>query len=116
MVICPACQREVFPESNWTEVNYCRGFALLAVIRQRPGHSAWELAKQTGYDYGQVSKGVAKLRSMDLVRTETEEREVGGFRYRYELNPDASPRLEALMEAHQQRVKRAEEKFSWSNT
>ena len=100
MLICPACKRELQPESNWMQVNYCRGFALLEAIGERPGLSAWELAKQTGYDYGQVSKGVAKLRDLDLVRTATEEREAGGFRYRYDLNPDAAGRLEALMHQH----------------
>lgn len=97
---CPHCSLVLRPESNWPQVNYCRGLTLLPWIEQRPGLSAWELSQVSGMGYSQVSKGVAKLRALEIIRGEPEQREVGGFRYRYYVWPDHAARvarLEAMM-------------------
>jgi predicted transcriptional regulator len=52
-------------------------------ILEHPGCSAWELSKESNIGYSQVSKALIKLRDLELVRADPEEREAGGFRYRY---------------------------------
>jgi predicted transcriptional regulator len=56
---------------------------LLNFIEDQPGLTGWELSEKTGIPYTDATKGLAKLREFRAVRTESEERETGGFRYRY---------------------------------
>jgi len=97
---CPHCDRKLTLESHWAQANYCRGFTLLPWILNHPGLSAWELAGVSGMSYAQVSKGVAKLRELEIIRGDPEEREAGGFRYRYYPWPDHAAqvaRMENMM-------------------
>ena len=80
---CPHCGQVLQVSSNWPGINFCRGLTLLPWIANHPGLSAWELAQVSGMAYSQVSKGVMKLRDLEIVRCDPEPREAGGFRYRY---------------------------------
>jgi predicted transcriptional regulator len=55
----------------------------MAFIAERPGLSAWELSGLSGLSYAQCSKGLQKLRDIEAVKYEAEERESGGIRYRF---------------------------------
>jgi hypothetical protein len=80
---CPSCARAFTPGSTWKAANYCRGLLLLQFIDERPGLTGWQLSQQSGIPYTDATRGLAKLREYHLVRTEDEEREAGGVRFRY---------------------------------
>lgn len=84
---CPHCDLEFRPGIFWNQANYCRGRFLLPVIEANPGLSTWELHQKSGMPYALVSKGIAKLRDWELVVFESEDRDQGGIRYRYIVEP-----------------------------
>jgi DNA-binding transcriptional ArsR family regulator len=103
---CPGCGRELLPESNWSQVNFCRALTLMPWIKDHSGLSAWELSKASGFAYSQVSKAVVKLRDLELVMAEPEAREAGGYRYRYyplDNHVDQVARLEGLSHIKEKR-------------
>jgi hypothetical protein len=81
--ICPSCGRLCEPAATWKGANYCRGLILLRFIEDQPGLSGWELSQTSGIPYTGATRLFAKLREYGVVTTEAEEREAGGFRYRY---------------------------------
>lgn len=85
---CPSCGREFALDQTWPHVNYCRARYFLAYIETHPGRSAWELSQETGMSYGAATKGMAKAREWETVLCESEERDGGGFRYRYGVAPN----------------------------
>lgn len=80
---CPSCERVCEPGATWKGANFCRGVILLRCIDDEPGLSAWELARLSGMGYNDASRGLSKLREYGAITVEAEEREAGGFRYRY---------------------------------
>lgn len=95
-VRCSHCQQPLEVDSNWPQINYCRGLTLLPWIVSHPGLSAWELAQVSAMAYSQVSKGLAKLRDLEVIRGDPEQREAGGFRYRYYPWPDHEDQVKRL--------------------
>jgi hypothetical protein len=89
---CPSCSRACMPGTTWAGANYCRGAILLAIIDKKPGLTGWQLAQVSGLAYPRAVSGLAKLREYQAVRTEAEEREAGGFRYRYHPAEDPTGR------------------------
>jgi hypothetical protein len=99
---CPSCGRVCEPGTTWKGSNYCRGLVLLRFIEDQPGLSGWELAQISGVPYTDATRGLAKLREHGVVRTESEERDQGGIRYRYRPDGGAPARarfMEALRRA-----------------
>jgi hypothetical protein len=106
LTCCPGCGRELLPESNWSQVNFCRALTMMPWIASNSGLSAWELSKASGFAYSQVSKAVVKLRDLELVLAEPEAREAGGYRYRYHPLEDHAAqvvRLEGLSHIKEKR-------------
>ena len=91
---CPSCGRPFTPGVTWDNANSCRAFFLASHILDAPGLSAWELAKLTGLSYTDATRGLVKAREYDLFRIKKEEKESGGFRYRYFPHSDHVDRLE----------------------
>jgi hypothetical protein len=88
---CPSCGRTCEPRATWRGANYCRGLILLQFIEHKPGLSGWELSQSSGIPYTDARRGLAKLGEYGVVKTESEERIEGGFRYRYW--PAGSPKV-----------------------
>lgn len=95
---CPVCGR--IPGAGAFQANYCLGFAMLDVIRRNPGLTTFELSKIGPLTYAQAVRAAEKLRANGWVRTEAEEREQGGTRYRYW----AGDVPESVLEQHRQAV------------
>lgn len=81
--VCPSCGRVCAPGATWKGANYCRGLILLRFIEDEPGLSGWELAQVSSMPYPETVRGLEKLREWGVVATESEDRDQGGFRYRY---------------------------------
>ncbi len=89
---CPSCGRICAPGATWRFSNYCRGLILLRFIEDEPGLSGWELSQLSGMPYAEAVRGLEKLRERGVVATEAEDRDQGGFRYRYWTTDDPSDR------------------------
>lgn len=104
VLACPVCNRDLYVDQYWAGINACRGLALLPWVETHPNMTAWELSKLSGMAYSQVSKGMAKLRDMEAVNYESEDREVGGIRYRYSPSEDHKERKSRFQLYHDRAV------------
>ena len=94
--VCPSCWMAFQPGVSWLGSNLCKARYVLDFVAAHPGGSAYELAKVSGFPYADTLKALGKARSLNLVRTETETRDTGGFRYRYWAHEDHHARLFAF--------------------
>ena len=93
MASCPSCRRRFIPGTHWKGSNYCRAMLLLEALPDHPGMSAAELGQACSISYGDAAKGMLKLRQLDAVRYESEERDTGGVRYRFYPQDDHEQQL-----------------------
>ena len=80
---CPSCGRTFQPGVTWQNANYCRALYLLPCVKDTPGIAGYELSEKAEMSYADVTRGMTNLREWDVLETKQENREAGGFRYRY---------------------------------
>lgn len=86
---CRHCGRAFGPGDAWMRANYCRAIYVAEELERQPGRTTWEISQATGMPYAAVSKGLIKAREWSLVTiVETEQRDGGGVRYRYEVSDE----------------------------
>jgi len=95
-VVCPSCGRGFQPGVSWQGSNWCKARYVVDWVKASPGSSGYELSKASGFPYADVVKALEKARLLNLMRTETETREAGGFRYRYWPHDDHDERVAAF--------------------
>ena len=90
---CPSCGKRFLKGYSWAGANYCRALLLLEALPDHPGMSTAELGEACGISYGDAAKGMLRLRELDAVRYESEERDTGGVRYRFYPRADHEQQL-----------------------